>query len=227
MSAIEEIKTKFHHEFKLASTHRFTQELCDGTLPDRILYTYLKQDLKFFLVVMRFISRTMSVCDDDDALITLGKQVGFFCNDENNYFRDTLAELEENNNDLPEAMRKEPADELPRVTAYLKHFEEWTGPNADYVTNITALYMAELSYLMWAENQGGSEEKVSKLKPKHKGWIDLHRGVGFSKWVDFLGAEVERLIKKDPKNKETVHKIVKLALGFEYEFFEECYTYAG
>ncbi|KNC33217.1 hypothetical protein FF38_10041, partial [Lucilia cuprina] len=59
----------------------------------------------------------------------------------------------------------------------------------------------------------------------HKvGWIDLHRGEAFSKWVDFLGAELERVATTD-ENKLIAEKAAVHTMQLEFEFFESCYNF--
>lgn len=225
MSFLDHLKTKFSKELAAATQHKLTEELCNGTLSDAILYTYLDQDLKFFLHGLRSFSRTMSLCDNEDAVVALGKQIGFFCNDENDYFRLTLKELEETSKDkLYPSILQKPSITLPEVEKYNKRLQDHATPNANYVENITCLYMAELIYLMWAEEQGGSEEHAKSLPYKYKGWIDLHRGEDFSKWVDFLGAELERVAKSD-SDKKLAERAAVQTMQLEFEFFESCYTF--
>lgn len=225
MSFLNELHLRYSVEFDKASSHRLTKELCEGTLSDKVLHTYLTQDLKFFMTSLRFIARTLSLCDDDDATIYLGKQIGFFSNDEHTYFRDTLKELENSGSELFPSMREESPKELVQVSKYLKTLSELTSTDTTYAANIATLYIAEVVYLRWAEDQGGAEEHVKKLPPKFKGWIDLHRGPDFSAWVDFLGSEVERVAKENPSAQKAIFTAVKKTLDFEYEFFEECFFY--
>lgn len=224
MSFVEELRAKYSVEYIKASSHHFTQELCNGSLDDKILYIYLMQDQKFFITSLRFIARTMSLCNQDAPTVTLGKQLGFLSHDENTYFKETLKELQESGNTFsPEIAASK--EKFPKINEFLTLLDDLSTKSDSYVVNIATLYVVESVYLKWADEQGGSEERVKRLAFKHKGWIDLHRGVDFTAWVNFLGSEVDRVVKEDPKNQKIVCDVVKRTVSLEWYFFEECYYY--
>lgn len=60
------------------------------------------------------------------------------------------------------------------------------------VENITAFYISELVYLLWAETVDPA--KLESLPYKHAEWIRLHAGPVFCGWVSFLESNIVRLI---------------------------------
>ncbi|KAI3406896.1 hypothetical protein KGF56_000188 [Candida oxycetoniae] len=209
-----------------AISQPLTNELCQGTLSNSRLYTYLVQDLKFFEFSLNLIGKTLSLCDDPGASIRLAKQIGWLADDENTYFRETLAELEKDN-DLSSVipkMRNDNGITLPAVTKYIEYLEYMIHESKTYIELITLCYTMEKIYLAWVEYNQERGTIVANLAPKFQTWIDLHSGEHFIEWVDFLQREVERSITSEEKEKINHDTFVK-TVGLEIDFFESCYNY--
>lgn len=202
-----------HSEVYLQSiSHPLTNELCNGTLPDQKLYTYLTQDLKYFQVGLRLFGRALSLCDDEAAAIVLAKQIGFIAGDENTYFHETLAELSQT--------CTSDGNTLPAVVKYNDYMKQLTQ-SGTYAELVTLLYVMEKVYLGWAELNVNEGKVPENLSPKYQGWIDLHYGDAFSKWVQFLYNEVQRVSNKE--NSPAMEAVFRTTLQYEVDFFSECY----
>lgn len=90
VSTTDALLSKYDKEFKKATEHPLTKELCQGTLKDATLYAYLAQDLQFFEQGLRLLCKLTALAPTAESLITLAKKIGFFANSENNYFQDAL-----------------------------------------------------------------------------------------------------------------------------------------
>lgn len=225
MSFVQELHDKYSGKFLEVVSHPFTSELCQGTLPDHKLYTYLVQDLKFFQDCLKVLGTALTYCDDKEASIVIGKQIGFFCHDENTYFQTCLKQLEtasisELQTHVPSMLEK-PCPELPQVQRYLRKLADLAINCNEYSEIITYMYVMEKSYLGWVQY---NEPMMAKLEYKHQEWIDLHSGDAFSKWVDFLGSEVER-VAIDERVKKSMCEAFECAVQLEIDFFEACYKY--
>jgi len=212
MSVVSRLREELSQKFYSATHHQFTNELCAGTLADAKLYTYLVQDAKFFMISLKSLARTIQLCDSDASTVVLGRQMGFFCADENTYFERSLQELRDSGftADIPA---------LPEVEEFLAFLRTLTTSES-YVRNIVALYTFELVYLLWAEPH---EKTVDHLQFKHKEWVYLHSGPDFTKWVQFLESEVLRVVNAGnlTEARETMSRVVDL----ENMFFESTYNY--
>ncbi|EMG49295.1 PET18 Protein PET18 [Candida maltosa Xu316] len=224
MSVIEELLAKHHNLYNKSVSHPLTNELCQGTIPDYKLFTYLHQDLKFFQIGLNLFGKTLAYCDDPEAAIRLGKQVGFISNDENDYFTNSLKELEDNG-DLTkvEKLRKDNLV-LPEVHRYIEFLKYLTFQSTSYVEIITFMYVMEKCYLGWAE-YNVAKGIPKDLAYKHQEWINLHYGDDFEGWVKFLQSEVERVVKTDEDFNICETAFVK-SFQLEINFFESCYSYS-
>ncbi|EJS44513.1 pet18p [Saccharomyces arboricola H-6] len=209
----EKLIQKYNSVWKKATEHKFTNELCSGTLNDRTLYIYLTQDFQFFETSLRLICKTTSLAPTSDALITLAKKIGFFANDENSYFQDCLELLAPS---LTEAERVQfNSKPIPGVATYLKFIEELTKDSSvTWASLVTNLWVAEMSYWTWARDT----PRAPGLHWKYQKWIDLHDGEHFQTWCEFLKAEVDKF------SVDEVETVFAKALQLEYEFFENCYN---
>lgn len=227
MSFVQELHEKYSDKFDEVVSHPFTTELCQGTLPDYKLYTYLVQDLKFFQDGLKVLGAALTYCDNEEASVVLGKQIGFLCHDENTYFSKCLKQLEtESSAELKAhvpSMMETPAPLLPQVKTYLGTLAALAFNSADYSEIITYFYVMEKSYLGWVEY---NEPTMGKLEYKHQEWVNLHSGAAFTAWVDFLASEVDR-VAVDETAKKTMCDAFERAVQLEIDFFEACYKHEG
>ncbi|SCU91243.1 LAME_0E11782g1_1 [Lachancea meyersii CBS 8951] len=213
MSVSQKLIDNHRELFEKATHHMLPKELCAGTLPDKVLFVYLAQDLQFFQSGLRLLTKTTSLAPDSDSLVTLAKKIGFFANDENDYFYKCLAEVSDSlSSSDGEHFR---TNKLPQVERYIDYLEKCARNETSYAKLITFVYCMELVYLEWPIYF----PKADNLHWKHQTWIDLHAGSHFETWCDFLRAEVDKCDYNEVS--EVFEKVLKL----EYEFFEACYQY--
>lgn len=203
-----------------------TEEICRGVLSDARLFTYLVQDLKYFRLGLNAFGKTLTLCDNEQSALILGKQIGFICNDENDYFETTLRDIKLNSKDELELrcaimLKQEPT--LPEVQDYLDYLNYVVHDCTSYVEVVTFMYMMEKIYLDWAAPHS-LKSHCDKLPFKHLEWIRLHSGEKFSNWVDFLRNEVERSVISD-EGRAVCEKTFLKTLDLEIGFFESCYMY--
>ncbi|KAH3669524.1 hypothetical protein WICMUC_004946 [Wickerhamomyces mucosus] len=210
----EQLKTKYSEQFKKATQHEFTEELVRGILSDDKLLVYLIQDLKFFQFGLRLTCKLASLSDDDKAQIAISKQIGFFANDENDYFTKAIEEVSNTTNfDVKSLILQK----TQRYVLYLKNLLE--NPKISYAQLVTVIYVMEDVYLEWAQRGIDTHVIPIDLPYKYKEWIDLHSGAGFTSWVKLLKDEVDRV------GDLTCEKFFQDILNLEYDFFDACYNY--
>mmetsp|Transcript_8354 Transcript_8354/g.10403 ORF Transcript_8354/g.10403 Transcript_8354/m.10403 type:complete len:233 (-) Transcript_8354:154-852(-) len=227
--SIENLIEKYKEKYQKSITHPLTNELCEGTLPDFKLFTYLTQDLKFFQLGMNVFGKSLAYCDNTESAIILSKQIGFIANDENNYFDNCLSQLTETSKpELEEYCSKmmlgSNSPVLPEVEKYLAFLKYLAHESLSYVEIITFMYLMEQVYLGWADFHLLEGNVREDLQYKHKEWIILHSGDRFTSWVEFLKREVNRVvISEDDRSK--CEEVFLKALDLEIAFFDSCYTY--
>lgn len=204
--------------FQKSILHPLTNELCQGTLADDKLLTYLVQDLKFFQVGLNVMGKALAYCDDAEAAIVLGKQIGFVSNDENTYFYKVIEQLS-GSSDITLLARE--AEPLPAVKKYIDLLQYLAAKSTSYVELITFIYVMEKVYLGWADLN--IERGLPPLTYKHSEWVVLHSGDAFTKWVDFLASEVDRVVT--PDSFKLCEDIFKKTVQLEIDFFSECYNH--
>lgn len=213
VSTTEALLNKYATDFKKATEHQLTKELCQGTLKDATLYAYLAQDLQFFEQGLRLLCKLTALAPTSESLITLAKKIGFFASSENNYFQDALELLapsvEESKRDFLQTKQ------VGRIKNYVDFLTDMTNNNKyTYPELVTYLWCAEEVYWKWAHDL----PKVSNLHWKYQTWIDLHDGEHFKIWVEFLRKEVDRYTVAE------VEQAFQKTLKAEVEFFEESYN---
>ncbi|KAI5969197.1 hypothetical protein CANMA_001750 [Candida margitis] len=227
MTYLQQLIDKNREEYNRATRHPLTNELCSGTLSDSKLYVYLTQDLNFFNYSLNLLGKVLALCDDPTASVRLAKQIGFLAEDENDYFADTLKELETRDLSSVAKMRKE-SIVLPEVTQYIEYLKYLINESSSYSELITFCFVMEKVYLGWVEYNQDINNIAKSLPEKFQTWIDLHSGDHFVEWVQFLNNEVERCLKlnaaKDSSTEIYESTFVK-SLKLESNFFEACYLY--
>lgn len=226
MSFVSELAATFASKLRASTTHALTAELCKGTLPDYKLYTYLVQDLKFFQLGLNLLGNVLVHCDQPQLAIVLGKQIGFILNDENTYFANCLALLQQGSRqELQQhvaSMLSPSPPTLPEVQQYLDVMHYLTFECRSYEQLITFTYVMELVYLGWAQEHSGND--LSALDYKHKEWVNLHSGPAFEQWVAFLAKEVDRVATTDAARAQIAEWYEK-TLDLEIAFFDGCYNH--
>lgn len=208
----ETLLSKYSEDFKRATEHQLTKELCQGTLKDATLYAYLAQDLQFFEQGLRLMCKTTALAPTADSLITLAKKIGFFASSENNYFQDALELLAPS---VDEAKREHlKTEQVGRIKNYVNFLTEMTNDHSyTYAQLVTYLWCAEEVYWKWAHDL----PRAANLHWKYQTWIDLHDGEHFQVWCEFLKKEVDRYTVEEVE--ESFVKTVRS----EFEFFDESY----
>lgn len=234
MSKIEQLLSRHGKKFQLSITHPLTNELCEGSLADYKLYTFLAQDLQYFQIGLNVMGRALSFCTNNErSSIILAKQIGFVAGRENDYFDITMSLLKKTSGDqlqenIPSMLTPVLPKRLPEVQAYIDFMETLVNESTCYCELAVFLYVMEKVYLGWAQYNLDKQDKINTLEYKHQEWIDLHSGPEFEEWVQFLADEVERSsIGLSESQWKKCEKVFEKTLDLEIGFFESCYTFRG
>ncbi|EXF25973.1 transcriptional regulator, TENA/THI-4 family protein [Nesterenkonia sp. AN1] len=193
--------------------HRFVEELFAGTLSDEVLARYLVQDYQFFDAFVAMLGACVATTDSKPARLRFAAQPGMLAADEDGYFQQSFFEL-----DVPAADVVSPPLAAP-TAEFIAHMWE-VARSRDYADLLVVLVIAEWLYLDWGQRHLPLPEA-----PKHRGWIDLHRGDEFRAWTQFLIDELNRVappLESDDGARLTARW--KRIVAIERAFFDAAYA---
>ncbi|MDQ8731080.1 TenA family protein [Bradyrhizobium sp. LHD-71] len=192
-----------------AVQHRFVMELFAGTIPDRVMASYLIQDHRFLDSFLMLLGAAIARADGLEARLRFGRFIGMVSGEENTYFLRAFEAL-----GVTERQRTEAPDTNP--TAGFKAIMREAAATRSYVAALAVLNVAEWLYLDWAM-------KAPKSLPSnfvHAEWIMLHDNPDFREFVAFLRAELDRV---GPAEERISKDFFLRAVALERAFFDAAY----
>lgn len=211
MSYSRSLRDAHHPTWSAAVGHRFVDDLLAGTVEDAVLARYLVQDYRFLDGFVAMLGQALASAPALPARLRLGMQLGMVCSEENTYFVDSFDAL-----GVPDIERQAPQVH-PATAAFEALMWEAVGTRS-YPALLAVLVVAEWLYLDWAER--AETEGLAATRPEHVGWVELHRGPGFSSWVRWLRAELDAAEPTDPAERELVASLWARAVACELAFFD-------
>ena len=192
-----------------ATGHRFVTELFDGSVPERVMASYLIQDHRFLDSFLILLGAAIATADSFEARLRFGRFAGMVSVEENTYFLRSFEAL-----GVSEQERSETPDTRP--TAGFKAIMREAATTRSYTAALAVLNVAEWLYLEWAM-------KAPRPLPSnfvHAEWITLHDNPDFQDFVAFLRAELDRVGPLDP---DVARDFFLRAVALELAFFEAAY----
>ncbi len=190
-----------------AINSRFVSELLDDTLPESILKAYLIQDFKFYNNGM--MARLIKLARVGEPRT---------CSRRNRSGSPTTRPPTSNTSSRPitsaGGIRRDRTD--PGQQGVRRHTFDSLSDKS-WPELITAICCMEWLYLAWAKRTVDAD--VIQQVPAHKGWVDLHEGAHFRKWVGDLISLVNEYCSIDGPEAEVFRTIVHL----ERRFFDDSY----
>ena len=209
MSFSENLRAATSTTWNAATGHRFVDELWAGTVDDAVLARYLAQDALFLDRFVALLGAAVATADD-----TAGRawpspaSSGSSPRDEDDYFARALGRLGVTT----------PAEPLPPTQGFLDLMDD-ARRSGDYGVALTVLLVAEWLYLDWA-----ARSDTAPPDWLHREWIDLHRGPGFTAWVDLLRAETDRVAATAADDaRDRMSEVFRRTVDLELAFFDAAY----
>ena len=192
-----------------AVQHRFVTELLAGTIPDRVMASYLIQDHRFLDSFLTLLGAAMATADTFQARLRFGRFAGMVSGEENTYFLRAFEAL-----GVSESDRVETPDAAP--TAGFQAIMREAAETRSYAAVLSVLNVAEWLYLDWAMSA------TSPLPANfvHSEWITLHDNPFFREFVAFLRSELDRV---GPSDEEVSRDFFGRAVVLEKAFFDAAY----
>ncbi len=206
------LRARHHAAWTRATTHRFVQELGDGTLDDRVLRRYLVQDYAFVTTLASLVGLAIARAPTMAGKRLFARFAAILTSDENTYFERCFAGL-----GVTRAERDRPVlwPESERFLALLRD-----AGDSDYVDILAVLLPAEWIYLDWASAEAG------KAPPRfeHGEWIALHANPAFEAFVMGVAAEFDAAAAGlDATARERVQQQFAAMVELEGAFFDAAY----
>jgi thiaminase/transcriptional activator TenA len=212
----ETLRQQCSQEWESTIHHRFVDELVSDQLPDEVLRDYLIQDWQFSFDFYALLGEAIATADTMPAKVRLGQQLGFIANDENSYFQDRFSQFGVSQDKLlsPEL--------TPSSQGFRRLYQDAVCAHS-YAQALAVLVVAESIYLDWAE-LATDHGRMMPLKAQNIGWVEVHRGSDFTRWVQFLIDEFNRVADI---NDTAVVKSFTMAVHYELGFFDDAYNHTA
>ncbi len=193
-----------------AGGHRFVKELFTGAVPHAVIARYLIQDHRFIDSFLILLGAALASADTFEARLCLGRFIDMVSAEENTYFLRAFEAL-----GVTEDRRTADPDTQP--TAGFQAIMREAAQTRGYAAALSVLVVAEWLYLDWASRA----PKPVPDKFVHAEWITLHDNPEFRGFVDFLGAELDRV---GPAQADLCRDFFRRAVALELSFFEAAYA---
>ncbi len=206
----ETLRLQSEPTWSAAVQHRFVDELCAGTLDDRVMGHYLIQDHRFLDSFLTLLGAAIASADCFEARLRLGRFAGMISGEENTYFLRAFEAL-----GITAQQRQTPPDTA--ATAGFKALMQEAAATRSYAAALAVLTVAEWLYLDWAS-------RAPQPLPDnfvHAEWITLHDNPFFRDFIAFLRAELDRV---GPAEEALSRDFFLRAVQLEREFFDTVYA---
>ena len=193
-------------------THRFVQELGDGTLPWEEFQRYFEQDYVFLRQGwIHMISLGIAKSPDFDSARVLTGFLNSVLDGEEGLFQRAFREMGLSEEDV------KGLEALPTTYAFASYLTN-VAYQGGFKEIITAFLCLEWTYLDWAQRLEAAGARPGN--EYYQGWIDVHAGAeleGLVRWMrEVLDAE-------PPEDEERLRGIFLDILRYEYMFWEMAY----
>jgi len=186
-------------DWQAATTHAFTRELSDGTLPEDKMRWYLQQDYQFVDGFVRLLASTIAHAPTLADSVPAAQFLAVITGPENTYF-------------LTVCDRRDGAQDLMAEAAASGRYENM----------LAVLVVAEWVYLSWASPENPPKPDLPFWFAE---WITLHAGEGFEGVVEYLRGQLDKTWPTlTPEAQAEVTRLFHRAVELEKDFFDAAYA---
>ncbi len=207
----EWLRARSEPEWTAATAHPFTQDLADGTLPERVYADYLTQDYAF---VDHLTSAFCYAAGQAPSVEATRQFIAFLetlTDEENDYFERSFAALTDADH------QQDP--ELRAPTAAFIDLLGRASHEGGYPETLAVLLPAEWVYATWAT--AVEDGQAADLPFYYGEWIDLHANEAFLAFVDWLRGELDRVGPTlSPRRQRRVERLFCRTVTLEVAFFD-------
>ncbi|WP_164658921.1 TenA family protein [Tropicibacter sp. Alg240-R139] len=214
MRPTEHLRQLAADDWHAATTHAFTTELADGTLPLNKMRWYLAQDYQFIDGFVRLLASAIAHAPSLADSVPAAQFLAVITGPENTYFLRSF-----------EALEMDEAQQNPTPAPATKDFQALMAQavaSGRYELMLAVLVVAEWTYLSWATPVNPPRENLPFWFAE---WITLHAGEGFEGVVDYLRTQLDQVWPTlDEAAQNEVEALFIRAVELERAFFDACYA---
>lgn len=201
-------------DWHAATSHVFTTELANGSLPLDKMRWYLAQDYQFIDGFVRLLASAIAHAPSLADSVPAAQFLAVITGPENTYFLRSFDAL-----DMDETARTAPP--APATKAFQELMAD-AAASGRYELMLAVLVVAEWTYLSWATPVNPPAEELPFWFAE---WISLHAGEGFEGVVEYLRTQLDQVwptLTTDAQ--EEVQNLFLRAVALERAFFDASYA---
>lgn len=198
-------------DWQAATTHAFTRELADGTLPEHKMRWYLQQDYQFVDGFVRLLASAIAHAPSLADSVPAAQFLAVITGPENTYFLRAM-----------EALGTQPSTDAAPATRAFQDLMAEAAASGRYENMLAVLVVAEWVYLSWASPENPPKQDLPFWFAE---WITLHAGEGFEGVVEYLRGQLDKVWPTlDAQAQDEVTRLFHLAVELERDFFDAAYA---
>ncbi len=198
-------------DWQAATTHAFTRELSDGTLPEDKMRWYLQQDYQFVDGFVRLLASAIAHAPTLADSVPAAQFLAVITGPENTYFLRSL-----------EALGTQPSTDPAPATKAFQDLMAEAAASGRYENMLAVLVVAEWVYLSWASPENPPKPDLPFWFAE---WITLHAGEGFESVVEYLRGQLDKTWPTlTPDAQAEVTRLFHRAVELEKDFFDAAYA---
>ncbi|NOD46318.1 TENA/THI-4 family protein [Ruegeria sp. HKCCD5849] len=198
-------------DWQAATTHAFTRELSDGTLPEDKMRWYLQQDYQFVDGFVRLLASAIAHAPTLGDSVPAAQFLAVITGPENTYFLRAM-----------EALGTEPSTQPAPATRAFQDLMAEALASGRYQNMLAVLVVAEWVYLSWASPENPPKDDLPFWFAE---WITLHAGEGFESVVEYLRGQLDKVWQTlNTAEQAEVTRLFHRAVELERDFFDAAYA---
>ncbi|NOD63257.1 MULTISPECIES: TenA family protein [unclassified Ruegeria] len=198
-------------DWQAATSHAFTRELSDGTLPEDKMRWYLQQDYQFVDGFVRLLASAIAHAPTLADSVPAAQFLAVITGPENTYFLRAM-----------EALGTKPSTEPAPATRAFQDLMAEAVASGRYQNMLAVLVVAEWVYLSWASPENPPKDDLPFWFAE---WITLHAGEGFESVVEYLRGQLDKVWPTlDAAEQAEVTRLFHRAVELERDFFDAAYA---
>ncbi|NOD91571.1 TENA/THI-4 family protein [Ruegeria sp. HKCCD4884] len=198
-------------DWQAATSHAFTRELSDGTLPEDKMRWYLQQDYQFVDGFVRLLASAIAHAPTLADSVPAAQFLAVITGPENTYFLRAM-----------DALGTKPSTEPTPATRAFQDLMAEAVASGRYQNMLAVLVVAEWVYLSWASPENPPKDNLPFWFAE---WITLHAGEGFESVVEYLRGQLDKVWPTlDAAEQAEVTRLFHRAVELERDFFDAAYA---
>jgi len=207
------LRERSEPQWTAATTHRFTQQLGDGTLDEAVFSRYLIQDYAFVDTLVGVFGYAVGQAPTMADKRRLVEFLDTVTDDENDYFERSFAAL-------GVAVSNQQSPEPTAATDGLIDLLLAARAQGGYAETLAVLVPAEWIYLSWATAEADDRPEQWYFDE----WIELHANPGFRAFVTWLREQLDTVGPTlSERRQQRVARLFSRTVQYEVAFFESAY----